>query len=82
MGSDPAFTYERQQEAQRKHREAMPTISDRDVAVAYERLESNPSLVREIERRRQGSCPERLERHTFAVGDGGVSGLDADRAPA
>ena len=66
VGSDAAFTAERQQEAQRKHRENMPTITDRDVGEAWERLEANPNLAREIERRRQGSCPERLDNIRLA----------------
>ena len=57
VGNDSAFTFARQQEAQRKHRDNMPTITDREVGEAWERLESNPNLAREIERRREGSCP-------------------------
>ena len=71
VGNDSAFTYERQLEAQRKHRENMPTISDRDVGEAWERLESNPNLAREIERRRQATCPEGLDNIRLAQVEAG-----------
>ena len=58
VGSDAAFTAERQQEAQRKFTGRLCRRSPiRDVGEAWERLESNPNLVREIERGDKALAP-------------------------